>query len=158
MLNLSWKNMLLPISVNLCCLDFNHKVSIRTVLLCCILLREICYCLYLRICAVLNQTMRCTIKFADLYKGWKNCWTPICLHYSLYSWWKSEQVFPKRYFLPKRLFQIFFSIHTIPLFLSCRYQHLLFEVIQFLVMHEWPSVFSKQFVSLFLDSVFLTGH
>ena len=54
------------ISVNLCCLDFNHEVSIRTSLLFCILLKEICCCLYLRICAVLTQTMRCTIEFAVL--------------------------------------------------------------------------------------------
>ena len=57
-----------PISVNLCCLDFDHEVSIRTTLLSCILLGEICCCLYQRICAVLTQTMGCTIEFTVLYK------------------------------------------------------------------------------------------
>ena len=68
--------------------------------------------------------------------------TSMCLHYSLYSWRRSEQVFPRDFFSPKRLFQFFFSIHTTHLFLGCKYQHLcLLKTYQFLVIHEWPSVF-----------------
>ena len=150
----------MPINVNLCSLDFDHEVSIRTTLLSCILLREICYCLYQRICALLTQTMRGTIEFAVLYKCWKNCWMNLHLS-ALFAVFLMEKWtgFPKRCFSPKKLCQIFFSIYATPyFFLSCKYQHLcLLKTYQFLVTHEWPSLFSKQFVSLLLDSVFLTG-
>ena len=89
----------------------------RTTLLSCILLREICCCLYQRICAILTQTMRCTTEFAFLYKCWKNCW--INPHVSaLFTVFFREKWtgFPKKCFSPKRLFQIFFSIYTTPLF------------------------------------------
>ena len=135
-LDLSWRDMLLPISVNLCYPDLDHEVSIRITLLSCILLSEICYFLYQRTCAVLNQTMRHTVVFAVLYKCWKNCWMN-----------------------PHVTLPNLFSIHIIPFFFSCKYQHLCcLKRYQFLVIHEWLSAFSKQFVSLLLDSVFLTGH
>ena len=117
----SRRNMLLPISVNSYCLNFDHDVSIRTTLLKCILLGEICCCLYMRICAVLTQIMRCTIEFAVLYKCWKNCW--MNPHVSaLFAVFLTEKWtgFPKRCFSPKRFFQIFFSIHTTPIFFSCK--------------------------------------
>ena len=50
-------------------------------------------------------------------------WTPMCLHYSLDSWRKSEQVLPKDHFHLRDSSKSF-SIHTIPpLFLSCEYWH-----------------------------------
>ena len=109
--------MLLPISVNLFCLDFDHEVSIRTTLLCCILLREICCCLYQRICAVLTLTTRRSFEFAVMYKCWKNCWMNLHV-FALFAVFLTEKWtgFPKKCFLPKRLFQIFFQFIQHPFF------------------------------------------
>ena len=159
MLDLSRRNMLLPISVNLCSLNFDHEVSIRTTPLSCILLREICCCLYQRICDVMTQTMKCTIEFAALYKCWKNCWMNphvsciiCCILDRNVNRFSKEMFFAKE--TPPKLF--FHSYNTS--FLSCKYQHFcLLKTYQFLVIHECPSVFLKQFVSSLLDSDFLTG-
>ena len=92
-------------------------------------------------------------------------WTPMCLHYSLNSWRKSEQVFPRDNFRLRDSFKCFFHSYNTP-FLSCKYQHLgLLMTYQFHLINEWSSfflfcfffVFSIQFVSLLLDSFFFTG-
>ena len=83
----------------------------------CILPGEMCCCLYLRICAVSTQTMKCTIEFAVLYKCWKNYWmNPHVSALFVIVLTEKWTGFSKKYFLRKRLFKIFFSIHTTPLF------------------------------------------
>ena len=77
----------------------------RTTLLCCILSGEMYCCQYLRTCAVSTQTMRCTIEFAVLYQCWMNPHMSALFTVFLMEKWTG---LPKRYFVPKRLFQIFF--------------------------------------------------
>ena len=130
----------------------------RTTLLSCILPCEMCCCLYLRICAVSTLSTRCPFEFAVLYKCWKICWmNPYVSALFAVHLTEKRTGFPKRYFSPKRLFYIFFTFIQ-QHFLSCKYQFLcLLKTYQSLVIHEWPNVFSKRFVSLLFVSVFWTG-
>ena len=154
-LDLSQRNMLLPISVNLCCLDFDHEVfqnytdglysSWRNVLL---LISENLCCLDSD--HEENNWMLLSYTSAERITEW----IPMCQHYSLYSRRKCEQVFPRDIFHLRDFSKSFFPFIQPP-FLSCKYQPLFsLKTYQILVINEWPSVFSKQFVSLLLDSVF----
>ena len=134
--------MLLPISVNLRCLDFVHEVFQN-----CSAVPyshgEMCCCLYQRICAL---TMRCPFKFDVLYKYWKSYWmNPMCLLYSLYSWRKSEQVFPRDVYRLRDSFKSFFPF----------IQHLLFWVVSNSSFVPWKHISLRinfLFIADFLSS------
>ena len=163
-LDLSKRNMLLPIYVNLCCLVFNHVMSKNYALLpvfqnyfailnfswrnVLLLMSENLCCLDLNHDGVYLNLLSYTSAERTAQ------WTPMCLHYSLYSWWKNEQVFQRDVFRLRDSSKSFFHSYNTS-FLSCKY-HLLcsLKTYQFLVIHEWSGVFSKQFVSLLLDRVF----
>ena len=150
--------MLLPISVNLCWIDFVHQVFQNC--------SAVLYFSRQNVLLPISENLCCLDHNHEVFI-WICC--PIQVlkellnepHVSaLFAVFLMEKWigFPKRYFSSKRLYQIFFFIHTTPLFLSCKYQLLCsLKTYQFLVIHEWPSVFSKQFDSLLLGSVFLTG-
>ena len=143
----------------ICCYLYLRICAVSTVrfsktLLCYILPGEMCCCLYLRTCTVLSQLKLQSFPRAEGIAEW----TPRCLHYSLYSWRKSEQVFPRDVFLRKRLIQIFFPFIQHPFFLSCKYQLPLFvKDISVTCNSCVTQCFFETILSLVFDSVFLTG-
>ena len=72
-------------------------------------------------------------------------WTAMCLHYSLYSWRKSEQVFPRDIFHLRDSSKSFFSIHKTSLFL----------VVSTNTYVYWRYISSLQFMS---DPVFFQNN
>ena len=159
MLDLSWRNMLLPISVNLCCLDFNHEVSQNY--------PAVLYSSSWNMLLPISENLCCLDSDHEVYnwicypiQGLKEllnespCICIICCILDRKVNRFSQEIF----FTLETLPNLFFLSYNTPV-LSCKYRYLcLLKTYQFLVIHEWPSVFSKQFVSLLLDSVFLPGH
>ena len=147
--------MLLPISVNLCCLDFNREMSPTYHA---VLYYILAKCAVAYIWEFLLSRFRPWGELLNLLSYTSaeriaEC-TPMYLHYSLYSWRKSEQVFQDVF--RQETFPNLFSIHATPLFWVVSTGTFV-KIYQFSVIHEWLSVFfffSKQFVSLLLDSVF----
>ena len=114
----------------------------RTTLLCCSLPGKMCCCLYLRI--------RYPIQ---VLKELLNEYLCVCIIRCILD--RKVNRFSQEMFLPKRLFQIFFPIHTTPLFLSCKNKLLcLLKTYQFLVIHEWPSVFRNNLYHCYLIQFF----
>ena len=140
-MDLFWRKMLLPISVNLCCLDFQAKYAVAYI--CEFVLS------WLRPWSVqlnlLSQTN--AERIAE--------WNPTCLHYSLCSWRKSERVFPRDVFrLRDSSKSFFFRSYNTP-FLSCKNQLLLFVEDISVPRNSWETKrFSKQFNHCYLIQFF----
>ena len=94
----SVRNVLLPISVNLCCIFPGEKGGY----------------LYLLTCGVSTLGTMVSIWILLSYTSAKR--TPMYLHYSLYSWRKSEQVFPRDIFRHVTLPNFFFYSFNTPFF------------------------------------------
>ena len=117
--------MQLLISVNLCCLDFDHEMS--TELSCCAVFFLEKYAVAYIWELVLYQFWPWGVQFTLLsYTSARRIaeWDSHVFALFAVFLMKKWTGFPKRCFSPKRLFQIFFSIHTTPHFLSCKYLHL----------------------------------
>ena len=137
MLNLSWRNMLLPISLKLCCLDFNHEVFQNY--------SVVLYSSWRNVLLAISENLCCLDSDHEVY-NW------ICYLIQVLKELLNE---PPCVCIIRCILDGFFFIHTTPLLWSCKYQLLCsLKTYQFLVFYEWPSVFSKQFISLLLDSVF----
>ena len=99
-LELSRKNMMLPISMNMCVLDlvFQNYSSVM-------------YSSWRNVLLLISENLCCliSIELAVLYKCWKNCWMNPHVSASFAVFLTEKWTgFPKRCFSPKRLFQIFF--------------------------------------------------
>ena len=126
-----------------------------TTLILCILPGEMCCCLYRRIWAVSYPLNLLFFTSAERIAEWTfTCsrTTLLCcilpggrgLHYSLYSWRESEQVFPRDIFRLRDSSKLF-SLHTTPFFvLYVPAPFVCWSHVSLLVIHEWPCVFSKQ--------------
>ena len=117
MLDLSKRNMQLPISMNLCCLDFNYDVSQNYSAELYSSKRNRLLPISLNLCCLdsdheVYNLICCFDTIAERIVEW----TPVCLHYSLYSWRKSEQVFSRDIFRLRDSSKSF-SIHITPFFL-----------------------------------------